>query len=291
MTQGKRLESWKEIEAYLKRDFRTLRRWEKEEGLPVHRHSHKSRASVYAYPSEIDAWRAGRKVVVEPVPRPLWRIPAFALTIVLCLIMVGNGIRPQVASAQGSTQARQIWTVPPDQTPAWMFQDGHFILYTDWKGGGLGIHDLATGSDRLVVRSENVITDGWAETATVSVDGKQVAYTWWDRKIQPQGYEIRIASLDPTVTAPPRILHKHQILSAIVPLAWSPDGKRLYVYRRMADSVLQLIALSVADGSLQVLKSMGWLGSQMRISPDGRYFVYDPPTGDGRPSSAAAFCF
>ena len=27
-----RLESWKEIEAYVKRDFRTLRRWEKEEG-------------------------------------------------------------------------------------------------------------------------------------------------------------------------------------------------------------------------------------------------------------------
>jgi len=54
MNQEKRLESWKEIEAYLKRDFRTLRRWEKEEGLPIHRHSHKSRSSVYAYPSEID---------------------------------------------------------------------------------------------------------------------------------------------------------------------------------------------------------------------------------------------
>jgi Tol biopolymer transport system component len=291
-----RLESWKEIGSYLQRDLRTARRWEKEEGLPVHRHSHKSRSSVYAYPGEIDAWRAGRKVVPEPAPAlPLWksllappRSLAFGTVLMLCLVMVGNGIRPQVASAQGSTQARQIWTVPPDQTPAWMFPDGRFILYTDWKGGGLGIHDLATGGDRLVVRSDNTVTDGWAEAATVSVDGKQVAYTWWDRKIQPQGYEIRIASLDPTVTAPPRILHKHQIPSPIVPLAWSPDGKRLYVYRRMADNILQLVALSVADGSLQVLKSMGWLGSQMRLSPDGRYFVYDPPTGDGRPSSDIA---
>src|SRR5690349_1596404 len=108
MNQEKRLESWKEIEGYLKRDFRTLRRWEKEEGLPIHRHSHKIRASVYAYPGEIDAWRAGRKVVAEPAPRPLWKIPAFALTMALCLVMVGNGVRP-VSAQQAAATARQLW--------------------------------------------------------------------------------------------------------------------------------------------------------------------------------------
>src|SRR5690242_4123418 len=90
-----RLESWKEIGAYLQRDARTVRRWEKEEGLPVHRHGHKRGSSVYAYPSEIDAWRAGRKVAPEPAPaRPLRKIPAFGLTMLLCLVMVGNGVRP-----------------------------------------------------------------------------------------------------------------------------------------------------------------------------------------------------
>src|ERR671922_1810159 len=49
------LGSWKEIANYLKRDERTVRRWEKE-GLPVHRHMHKKRASVYAFRSEIDVW-------------------------------------------------------------------------------------------------------------------------------------------------------------------------------------------------------------------------------------------
>jgi TolB-like protein/Tfp pilus assembly protein PilF len=49
------LESWKEIANYLKRDERTVRRWEKE-GLPIHRHMHKKRATVYAYKSEIDIW-------------------------------------------------------------------------------------------------------------------------------------------------------------------------------------------------------------------------------------------
>src|ERR1700682_6748883 len=50
-----RLDSWKEIAAYLKRDERTVRRWEAE-GLPVRRKVHKKQASVYAYKGEIDAW-------------------------------------------------------------------------------------------------------------------------------------------------------------------------------------------------------------------------------------------
>ena len=49
---GERLDSWKEIAAYLKRDVRTLHRWESEEGLPIHRHVHKKRGTVYAYKSD-----------------------------------------------------------------------------------------------------------------------------------------------------------------------------------------------------------------------------------------------
>lgn len=55
-----RLESWKQIAAYLNRGVRTVRRWETEEGLPVHRHMHRTLGSVYAYKSELDAWRANR---------------------------------------------------------------------------------------------------------------------------------------------------------------------------------------------------------------------------------------
>ncbi|HYY72306.1 MAG TPA: tetratricopeptide repeat protein [Candidatus Bathyarchaeia archaeon] len=51
-----RLDSWKEIAAYLKRDERTVRRWEEREGLPVHRHQHKSRSAIFAYKSELDSW-------------------------------------------------------------------------------------------------------------------------------------------------------------------------------------------------------------------------------------------
>ena len=63
-----RLDSWKEIATYLKRDERTVRRWEAEQGLPVHRHLHTKRASVYAFRSEIDAWWNNGQARLEHEP-------------------------------------------------------------------------------------------------------------------------------------------------------------------------------------------------------------------------------
>jgi hypothetical protein len=54
--RGQRLDSWKEIAAYIKRDVRTAQRWEKQEGLPVHRLLHDERGTAYAYTGEIDKW-------------------------------------------------------------------------------------------------------------------------------------------------------------------------------------------------------------------------------------------
>lgn len=62
---GERLESWKEIATYLKRDIRTVQRWEKSEGLPVHRHMHSERGTAYAYKQEIDAWWNSRPPPLE----------------------------------------------------------------------------------------------------------------------------------------------------------------------------------------------------------------------------------
>ena len=58
--QGRRLESWKEIAGYLGRDVTTVRRWEKREGLPVHRLQHNKLGSIYAYTKELDTWRNER---------------------------------------------------------------------------------------------------------------------------------------------------------------------------------------------------------------------------------------
>jgi TolB-like protein/Tfp pilus assembly protein PilF len=51
-----RLDSWKEIAAFLRRDVRTVQRWEKKEGLPVHRHQHEKLGSVYAFRDELTQW-------------------------------------------------------------------------------------------------------------------------------------------------------------------------------------------------------------------------------------------
>src|SRR6202140_2573666 len=57
-----RLDSWKEIAAYLNRDVTTVQRWEKREAMPVHRHLHDRMGSVYASRAELDAWARSRNV-------------------------------------------------------------------------------------------------------------------------------------------------------------------------------------------------------------------------------------
>jgi hypothetical protein len=53
---GARLDSWKDIATYLRRDVRTAIRWEKEKGLPVRRVPGGQRKAVFAYTSELDTW-------------------------------------------------------------------------------------------------------------------------------------------------------------------------------------------------------------------------------------------
>jgi hypothetical protein len=50
------LHGWKEISAYSRRSVRTLQRWTREFGFPVHNIAHTRRSPVCAYPHEIDTW-------------------------------------------------------------------------------------------------------------------------------------------------------------------------------------------------------------------------------------------
>ena len=65
--KARRFDSWKEIAAYFGRDVRTVRRWERDEGLPVHRHLHRARGSVYGIQDELDLWQA-RRTAATAVP-------------------------------------------------------------------------------------------------------------------------------------------------------------------------------------------------------------------------------
>ena len=64
-----RLDSWKEIANHLKRDERTVKRWEESRGLPVRRIPGK-RSGVYAFKSEIDSWLSSGGGTVAPASHP-----------------------------------------------------------------------------------------------------------------------------------------------------------------------------------------------------------------------------
>jgi hypothetical protein len=68
---GNYLGSWKEIAVYLKREVRTVQRWEKHEGLPVRRHVHRNASTVYAYTDEINNWIHSRKPIAVMTKKPL----------------------------------------------------------------------------------------------------------------------------------------------------------------------------------------------------------------------------
>jgi len=103
-TEG-RLESWKEIAAYLKRSVRTVQQWEKKEGLPVHRRLHDKLGTVYAYQAELDAWwqngheRLATQEQEEPPEqaaahprRRLWALAAAASLVLATAVYLAKGI-------------------------------------------------------------------------------------------------------------------------------------------------------------------------------------------------------
>jgi TolB-like protein len=116
----RRLDSWKEIALYLHRDVTTVQRWEKQEGMPVHRHLHHKRGSVYALSSELDGWRQSRKLRLDEeapaaaddrqtkVPRRRrWLVLSSAATVLAALatlayvaarVRAGDANRPKIRS-------------------------------------------------------------------------------------------------------------------------------------------------------------------------------------------------
>ncbi len=130
-----RLDSWKEIAAYLNRDVTTVQRWEKREGMPVHRHVHDKMGSVYASRAELDAWGRSRKLLVaqengdhaaalnphEPpagqVPRrgPNRRIVAALLAggLAIVVLLTWSAMHRATRASTGESQGRVVIAVVP----------------------------------------------------------------------------------------------------------------------------------------------------------------------------------
>jgi len=243
-----RLDSWKEIAAYLNRDVTTVQRWEKREGMPVHRHLHDKLGSVYAWRAELDAWARGRNLPAAPengngapLPGPAELAPGSAIsttktrwTIVLPLVAVITALAIGVILWLQKTE--QFWRNPIAaarfQTvtdldgvaqAAAVSRDGHFVAFLSDRDGQMDVWVTQAGSGEF----HNLTRGSAPELVNPSVrmmgftpDGSLV--TFWVRKQNgSSGGDISIWAV-PTLGGQPR-----PYLEGVAEFDWSHDGSRL----------------------------------------------------------------
>ncbi len=280
-----RLDSWKEIAAYLGRGTRTVQRWEREHGLPVHRlrlPGHKQ-GSVFAYKRELDAWWAAHRTALEqevsaaPAAAParrtaLW-VAAVASSVFLVVILLVwlAGQRTQPAAALRTSPLTSYAGL--ENYPAFS-PDGQQVAFS-WVGErqdntDVYVKPIGSGAARrLTTDPADDIQPVW------SPDGRSIAFirTRWGATD-----EIRLV---PAPGGPERLLGKIQTPQTDIPrpfLAWTPDGRGLIVPDRpsLADPHV-LVRLSVASGEKRFLtrpppQSLG--DSAPAVSPDGRTLAF-----------------
>ena len=167
-TSDDRLDSWKEIAAYLKRDVTTVRRWEKREGMPVHRHVHDKLGSVYAFRSELDAWTLSRN-------------PPSASEDIDAEVPADRGDSPAVLVDAPSQTIETVETLAPATR-----RPSHSMLL--WCAGGvlaiaigatwwqLARTDYFWGSPLAEAQFQNVTDSGTEQAAALSRDGRFAAF-------------------------------------------------------------------------------------------------------------------
>ncbi|HET9371354.1 MAG TPA: hypothetical protein VFO19_13940 [Vicinamibacterales bacterium] len=188
---GRRLDAWKEIAAYLKRDVTTVRRWERREGLPVHRHRHDKLGSVYAFTKEIDDWCRQRGEPVSPStepPPPLggssagaraptwprWMLAGGVLAAIAAWLIIGADVAPPDATADAAPMSLAI-PAPADGGVASLAisPDGRRLAYASGRAGDV---------DRLWIRRlDSTVAEPLAGTAGAS-------YPFWSPDGQRLGF-------------------------------------------------------------------------------------------------------
>jgi WD40-like Beta Propeller Repeat len=225
-----RLDSWKKIAVYLKRDITTVQRWEKREGMPVHRHLHDKKGSVYAFQSELDAWMHGRSGQSRPLDGAIarFRWPAIALAGVLgvaglALIVwfessdhfwrnpFAGAVYQSVTGFDGRNEAAAV------------SRDGQFIAFLSDRGGRTDVWVTQVGSGRFHNLTQGLageLVNSSIRELGFSPDGSLVTF-WLRRQSGPPGEDISIWAV-PTLGGEPR-----PYLEGAAEVTWSPDGKQL----------------------------------------------------------------
>ncbi|MGB6688076.1 MAG: hypothetical protein WBE76_09575 [Terracidiphilus sp.] len=290
----KHLDSWKEIAAYLNRDVATVQRWEKREGMPVHRHLHNKRGSVYAAPEELDAWRESRRsapsdakrgvstATLAPgeaaeVPRRRGRIFISAL-FVAAAVAIGGYFRLEGTDrfwrnpiAGARFEAVTDWG--GIEQAAAISRDGQFIAFLSDRDGQMDVWVTQVGSGQF----HNLTHGSAAELANPSIrtlgfspDGSLVTY--WVRKPNPShSVDVSIWAV-PTLGGEPR-----PYLEGAAEHDWSSDGVRLVYHTPGPGDPLFVSTGSAPSASGPIFTAPAGLHSHFPSwSPDQRsiYFVH-----------------
>src|SRR6185437_7739273 len=244
---AQRLDSWKEIAAYLGRQVRTVQRWEKEEGLPVHRHAHRRQGSVFALRAELDAWRESRRALVAlpdpPVPSPRRRLrrrpfaAAAAATAAAILIAffwfwprTAPPPPPPPSAASGRWLAAAPQTIPIGQDPRLIAvaDDGASLAISDGQSGLVTVLDPRT----------------FALRARLAASSAVAAMTWAHGRLYAAVQDAsQLEVFDP---ARPSSVAVVPLPAPASDLALLPDQNRLY----LALTYAGLAWLDLADSSL-----------------------------------------
>jgi Tol biopolymer transport system component len=261
-----RLESWKEIAAYLKRDATTVQRWEKREGMPVHRHVHDRMGSVYAYRAELDEWtrsrspRAAQENENNALPPNSTRQPPRSAILrtrwkfVLPLLAAGAALA--IGASLWLQRTEYFWRNPianarfqtvtdfdgVEQAAA-VSRDGHFVAFLSGRDGQMDVWVTQVGSGQfhnLTSGSAPELVNPSVRTLGFSPDGSFV--TFWARK---QGSST--SSGDISIWAVPTLGGQARpYLEGVAEFDWSHDGSRLAYHTPGPGD-----PLFVSDGSRQ----------------------------------------
>ena len=183
-------------------------------------------------------------------------------------------------------QIRRVWRGPDDMLSTReegdVCADGSYLTFVERRSHSLMVLDLATGESRRLVQGSAPQC-----RSRVSPDCSQVLYEMHNS----EGFEeLRLIGIDGSGD---RLLYRNQEMRHMHPRGWLPDGKHIVVAAGLRDRTIQIAVVSVADGSMRVVKSFDWrqvrLYDTMTVSPDGRYVAYDfrPEPGPGAPHDIA----
>ena len=178
-----RLDSWKDIAAYLKRDVSTVQRWEKREGMPVHRHLHEKLGSVYAFRAELDAWSRSRNALVR-----LENDVDAAASVGLDSVRTEHCVPVHEPIVDDTNDDAGIKSGPAAGTPSRSAQKRRWLFtsLTIGAGAALAVGTVVWLLDRADYFWQNPLTDaqfrpvtdfeGTEEAAAISRDGRFIAF-------------------------------------------------------------------------------------------------------------------